>query len=84
MEVTVTSTSKAILSKYEIYRICETQIRDAACWVDGNYISDGNLMLVEEYRTSHSYTDHLFVRVATPLDLATDMILQKLRQQLLA
>jgi hypothetical protein len=84
MEVTVTTTSKATLSKTELYRICEKQIQDAACWVDNNYISDGNLMLKEEYRSSHSWTEHLFIRVATPLDLATDMILQKLRDQLLA
>lgn len=84
MEVTVTTTSKATLSKSELYRICETQIRDAACWVDGNYIADGRLLLDEECHTSHSWIETHYIRDATPLDLATEMVLNKLRQKLLA
>lgn len=84
MEVTVITTSKATLSKHEIYRICATQIRDATCWVDGNYIEDGRLMLNQDYHTSHSWTETLYIRDATPLDLATEMVLNKLKQKLLA
>lgn len=83
MEVTVTTTSKATLSNSEVYRICAKQILDAAGWTEGNYISDGRLMLEVEYRSTHTWNEYLYVRDATALDFSVETLLNRLRNKLL-
>ena len=75
MTVTATQQLQIEISKEEQRRIAIRTIREAAKWVEGNYISDGKLMLRERYLTSHSWTEDVVVRVATPLDLATDLLI---------
>jgi len=76
MTVTATQQLQIEISKEEQRRIAIRTIREAAKWVEGNYISDGKLMLRERYLTSHSWTEDVVVRDATPLDLATDLLIK--------
>jgi hypothetical protein len=78
MQVTVTTTQQVQISEKEQRRIAIAVLRNAAKWVDGNYIENGNLMLREHYATSHSFYEDLVVRNATQLDLATDMLITNL------
>lgn len=75
MTVTATQILKVEISKEEQRRITIQTIRDAAKWVDGNFISNGKLMLREHYVTSHSWSEDIEIREATPLDIAADLLI---------
>ena len=78
MEVTATHTLQVEISKEEQRRISIKTIREAAKWVDDNYVCDGKLMLRINYITTHSWYEDIEVRPATQLDLATDLIIKNL------
>jgi hypothetical protein len=76
MQVTAQQILKVEIGKEEQRRIAIQTIRAAAKWVPGNFVSDDKLMLRESYATSHSWSEDLVVRDATPLDLATDLLIK--------
>jgi hypothetical protein len=76
MQVTAQQIFKVEIGKEEQRRIAIQTIRNAAKWVSGNFVSDGKLMLRENYATSHSWSEDLVVRDATPLELATDVLIK--------
>lgn len=76
MQITATQTLNLQISKEEQKRIAIQTLREAAKWVSGNYIADGQLMLRETYSTTHSWDEDIVVRDATVLDLATDLIIK--------
>lgn len=76
MEVTATQTLKVQISKEEQRRIVIKSIRDAAKWVDGNYVLDGKLMLREHYSGSHSWSEDIEIRDANQTDLAADHMIK--------
>jgi hypothetical protein len=76
MQVTASQILKVEISIEEQKRITIQTLRIAAKWVPGNFVSDGKLMLRESYATSHSWSEDLVVRDATPLDLATDLLIK--------
>lgn len=78
MEVTVTQTQRVQISQDERRRITIATLRDAAKWVSGNYIENGNLMIRHNYSTSHSFYEDSVVRNANEIDLATDMLIRNL------
>lgn len=75
MTVTATQILKVEISKEEQRRITIQTIRDTAKWVDGNFISDGKLMLRNHYATSHSWSEDIEIREATPLDCAAYLLI---------
>jgi hypothetical protein len=76
MTVTASQILKVEISIEEQKRIAIETIRSTVKWVSDNFVSDGKLMLRESYATSHSWTEDLVVRNATPLDLATDLLIK--------
>lgn len=78
MEITATQTLKLEISKEEQARITIQTLRDAAKWVRGNYVENGALMLKATSQTSHSWEELIYVREATPLDLATDLLIKNI------
>ena len=78
MKVSATQTISVDISADEQRRITIETIREAAKWVDGNYISDGKLMLRQHYHSSHAWYEDLVVRDATELDLAVHVVISKL------
>lgn len=78
MEVTVTQTQRVQISQDERRRITIATLRDAAKWVDGNYVEKGQLMIRNHYSTTHSFYEDIVVRNANELDLATDLVIRNL------
>ncbi len=76
MTVTASQILKVEISIEEQKRITIETIRSTVKWVSDNFVSDGKLMLRESYAGSHSWTEDLVVRNATPLDLATDLLIK--------
>jgi hypothetical protein len=76
MQVTAQQILKVEIGIEEQKRITIQTLRIAAMWVPSNFVSDGKLMLRESYATSHSWSEDLVVRDATPLDLATDLLIK--------
>ena len=75
MTVTATQKLQIEISKEEQRRIAIHVIRNTAKWVDGNFISNGKLMLREHYATSHSWSEDMEIREATPLDISADLLI---------
>jgi hypothetical protein len=75
MQITAMQTLNLQISKDEQKRITIQTLREVAKWVGGNYIADGQLMLRETYSTTHSWDEDIIVRNASPLDLATDLLI---------
>lgn len=79
MKVHYTQHCVADIDDDEATRIMKQQLRNLGCWGDRFFIVDLDgrpaLMKMETYATSHSWDERVFVREATPLDLAINTIL---------
>ena len=83
MKINATQNLEVEISAYEIKRIMIKHVRSMGGWNEDHYIDmeakpAPALMCRETFHTSHSWTENIFVRTATKLDLAINTILQNL------
>lgn len=76
MEVTAAQIVKVEISIEEQKRIAIQTLRSAAMWFSDQHVQDGKLIQRETFHTTHSWTEDSIVRDATPLDLATDLLIK--------
>jgi len=84
MKINATQNLEVEISSYEIKMITIKHILSMGGWSEEDHYIDMRakpapaLMYQETFHTSHSWTENIFVRTATPLDLAINTILQNL------
>ena len=71
------------ISDSEVRRIMLTQLKKIGGWSEDHYIDmNANpgpaLMYTETFHSSHSWTEKIFVRTATEIDLAINLIIKSL------
>jgi len=83
MKINATQHIEVEISESEVHRIMVNKLKKIGGWSDDYYIDmNANpgpaLMYRETFHTSHSWTETIFVRTATELDLAINIILIRL------
>jgi len=79
MKIKATQEVEVEINDFIAKQIVRIQLLKIGGWTKDNFIDDiatvPALMVKKEYATSHSWIEHIFVRDATPLDLAINEIL---------
>jgi len=69
------------LSMEEVRKVVLRQVRNVMGWKEGYHIRDGKLIhFYEQQYGAHSRIESKEIREATPEDVATELVLQKLEE----